>query len=265
MGEPVATTILYACSSKQYRSNEHFVAEHTLGYMITGEMKFFLHDKTISCEQGSIGLLRKNQLVKALKIPPVNGEYKSINIFLTQEILMAYAKENNIKADASIKVSAVELPTDNIFLKGYFQSLMPYCLANEPLSHALSVLKTKEAIELILKIKPDIKNILFDFSEPHKIDLEAFMSRNFSYNASLANFAKLTGRSLAAFKRDFEKIFHTSPGVWLLQRRLQEAYYLIAEKKKKPSDIYLDVGFENLSHFSHAFKKLYGVAPSLIA
>jgi len=30
----------------------------------------------------------------------------------------------------------------------------------------------------------------------------------------------------------------------------------------KVSDVYLEVGFENLSHFSSAYKKQYGIAPS---
>jgi AraC-like DNA-binding protein len=80
----------------------------------------------------------------------------------------------------------------------------------------------------------------------------------------LQRFAYLTGRSLATFKRDFEKIFHLSPSRWLQQRRLQEAHYLIKEKGKAVSDVYLDLGFEDLSHFSFVFKKKYGVAPSKI-
>ncbi|MEO8414595.1 MAG: SDR family NAD(P)-dependent oxidoreductase [Ginsengibacter sp.] len=127
-------------------------------------------------------------------------------------------------------------------------------------------LKELEAFGIkTLTIRPGLKNLLFDFSEPHKIDPEAFMNRNFTYNVPLSNFAKLSGRSLAGFKRDFEKIFNTSPGNWLQQRRLKkEAYFLIREKGKKPSDIYLDVGFENLSHFPYAFKNAYGLAPSIV-
>jgi len=109
-----------------------------------------------------------------------------------------------------------------------------------------------------------MKDILFDFSEPGKIDLEAFMNKNFHFNVELNRFAYLTGRSLATFKRDFEKIFHMSPSRWLLQRRLREAHYMIKEKGKAASDVYLELGFEDLSHFSFAFKKAYGVAPSRV-
>lgn len=91
------------------------------------------------------------------------------------------------------------------------------------------------------------------------------MRKNFMFNVSLNRFAYLTGRSLATFKRDFEKFFFlTSPSRWLQQQRLAQAYHLIREKGRRPSDVYLEVGFEDLSHFSFAFKKAYGIAPSLV-
>ncbi|HEV2481618.1 MAG TPA: AraC family transcriptional regulator, partial [Puia sp.] len=71
-----------------------------------------------------------------------------------------------------------------------------------------------------------------------------------------------TGRSLAGFKRDFQKTFGMSPRQWLLEKRLTEARHLIERKNKRPSGIYLDLGFESLSHFSHAFKKKFGKAPT---
>jgi AraC-like DNA-binding protein len=109
-----------------------------------------------------------------------------------------------------------------------------------------------------------LKNVLFDFSAPYKIDLEAFMQKNYHFNVGLERFAYLTGRSLATFKRDFERIFHSSPRKWLQNRRLQEAYYLIAQKHQRANDVYLDLGFEDLSHFSFAFKKQFGFAPGTL-
>ncbi|WP_460582710.1 helix-turn-helix domain-containing protein [Hymenobacter arcticus] len=125
-------------------------------------------------------------------------------------------------------------------------------------------LKVREALLLLLQTNPELQAVLFDFTEPGKIDLAAFMEKNFQFNVALSRFAYLTGRSLATFKRDFERLFRLSPSRWLVRRRLQEAHYLLKEQGKTPSEVYLDVGFEDLSHFSFAFKKLYGAAPSKI-
>ena len=88
------------------------------------------------------------------------------------------------------------------------------------------------------------------------------MNRNFKFNVSVERFAYLTGRSLSAFKRDFKATFNETPNRWIVKKRLQEAYFLIDKKKKKPSEIYLDLGFEALSHFSFAFKKQFRLTPS---
>lgn len=90
------------------------------------------------------------------------------------------------------------------------------------------------------------------------------MEENYQYNLSLARFAYLSGRSLASYKRDFEQVYQLSPGKWLLNRRLEEAGKLLKQKGKKPAEIYLSLGFEDLSHFSRAFKKKYGMSPSKI-
>jgi AraC-like DNA-binding protein len=101
-----------------------------------------------------------------------------------------------------------------------------------------------------------------DFSEPHKIDLEKFMISNYHFNVPVEKFAQLTGRSLAGFKRDFQKVFDMAPRQWLQEKRLMEARYLIEKKNQKPSAIYLDLGFESLSHFSHSFKRKFGKTPT---
>ena len=61
------------------------------------------------------------------------------------------------------------------------------------------------------------------------------------------------------------KVFGTTPGNWLKKKRLDEAYFQISHHNQKPSDVYLEVGFEDLSHFSFAFKKEYGKTPTEVA
>ncbi|RZK36076.1 MAG: AraC family transcriptional regulator [Hymenobacter sp.] len=130
---------------------------------------------------------------------------------------------------------------------------------------ALLTLKVREALLILPQSHPALQDVLFDFAEPGKIDSEAFMQKNFRFNVALSRFAYLTGRSLATFKRDFAKLFCLSPSRWLVQRRLQEAHYLLTEQGKIPFGVYLEVGVEDLSHFFFAFKKAYGLAPSRLA
>jgi AraC-like DNA-binding protein len=94
-----------------------------------------------------------------------------------------------------------------------------------------------------------------DFSEPGKIDLADFMEKNYKFNMPLDRFSYLTGRSLTTFKRDFKNIYGVTPQRWLTEKRLKLAYYLLSEGNHKPAEIYREAGFENLSHFSFAFKK----------
>lgn len=256
--------IVYSCYSTRSREGEQYAAEHTLTYQVAGSLILNDGSKEHLLDEGSLRFVKRNQLLKFTKQPPEHGDFKSLAIYLTQQALKNISMEWGITAEhKQYDKSVVHLPT-NTLLKGYIDSLLVYQQNGSLNNQQLVELKIKEGILLLLQVKPELKNILFDFNEPHKIDLEVFMNKNFHFNVTLDRFAYLTGRSLATFKRDFERMFGSTPGRWLLHKRLQEAYYLIKEKGKSASDIYLDLGFEDLSHFSFAFKKEYGEAPSKI-
>lgn len=96
----------------------------------------------------------------------------------------------------------MELASNQLY-KSYLDSLKPYEQLAEPGNESLLALKLREAAMLLLKSNPELKDVLFDFSEPGKLDLEVFMNRNFHFKVEMKRFVYLTGRSLAIFKRDF--------------------------------------------------------------
>ncbi|HEY1039478.1 MAG TPA: AraC family transcriptional regulator [Bacteroidia bacterium] len=256
---------LYSCVHEKKRGVEQFVEEHAFGYLVAGETHFHTPDGTVLCKEGTIGFVKRNQLIKTMKVPPAQGEYKAVNIILDQEFLRRYASEHNIKPSGHYTGNPLLELKPNAFIKGYFDSILPYFDEPEQMTDSLAQLKMTEGLELLLKYSPEARAMLFDFNEPFKIDLEAYMNKNYTYNVALAQFAKLTGRSLATFKRDFQKTFDASPERWLQKKRLEHAHFLISKKKQAPGEAYLDVGFENLSHFSTAFKKFFGYTPSSLA
>ena len=259
----INSTILYSCYTTVERSTEQFVQDHCMCYIESGSLEFRLTDQKIFYQEGEAFFIRRNVLAKATKHPAANGEFKSIAIYFSQEILKEISLQKAIQNETDTQqITPVFTLTVDRLLGNYFESLPAY--EQEDATSSLIRLKLEEGILLLLNRQPALKSILFDFNIPGKIDLELFMNKNFRFNVAINRFASLTGRSLATFKRDFEKIYNISPRKWLQNRRLEEAKYLIKEKGMKPSDVYLEVGFEDLSHFSFAFKKTFGTAPSLI-
>lgn len=254
--------ILYSCYAHVSREGEQFIPSHIFGYILSGSTQVYVNGKTYTFHEGDFRFLRKNQLSKFVKLPPSGGEFRTVSIGMDQNTLRGLAAEYGSGAAGNYKGESALLLKPNELFKNYISSLKPYLDSVTEVSPALIALKVKEAAMILLETNPELKDVLFDFSEPGKIDLEAYMNEHYRFNVDISRFAYLTGRSLATFKRDFEGIFHTSPNRWLQQMRLTDAYYLIKEKGWKLSDVYLEVGFKDLSHFSFAFKKAYGITPS---
>lgn len=92
-------------------------------------------------------------------------------------------------------------------------------------------------------------------------DLQDIMERNYLYNLSLEEYARLCHRSLAKFKRDFDAVFGMPPGRWLLEKRLEYARCLLLNSTKPVADVVLESGFTNVAHFDRVFKKCFGESP----
>lgn len=242
---------------------EQFIPDHVFLYVTRGAIAAYDGSKTYTLRQGDYCLVRKNRLAR------YNSEkgsgFDRIFFCFEEDFLRGFQERHKVTAtkydreDTFVKIN----PTEKI--PDFIQSLKPYTDAAGRLEAAFEDVKYEELLIILLQNQPALAGILFDYSRPEKINLEEFMNRNYKFNVSNERFAWLTGRSLSAFKRDFRATFGTSPGQWLTRRRLKEAYILIEKENKRASEIYLDLGFQDLSHFSLAFKKLFGVRPTEVA
>jgi AraC-like DNA-binding protein len=237
---------------------------HMLVWFISGETKIIQADKSYLFKAGDIFLIPRNHLATIINYPKDGLPHKAVVMHLTKERLKNFysnieIREKNIQEETKI-YSFEKHP----LLESCLASLIPYFEVKESFPENIAALKITEAISILREIDKNIDSVLADFEEPGKIDLVNFMERNYMFNMSLDKFGYLTGRSLSTFNRDFRKIFQTTPQRWLTQKRLELAFYHLSEKNKKPSDVFMEVGFEDFSHFSYAFKKQYGFAPSLV-
>jgi AraC-like DNA-binding protein len=261
--EIIPGVIFYAYLSTKRKERVGFMSHNTLVLQVSGLFTLETAGQKISMRRGEMLLIGKNQLGQITKTPLPDEDYETIVISLQEDLLRKIALEEQIEIKQKYSGPPNILIPGNDFLQGYFQSIIPYVRnPSAKLTDAMVILKVNEGVKLLLHTMPELKAFLFDFSEPYKIDLEKFMLSNFHFNVPVEKFAQLTGRSLAGFKRDFQKTFGMAPRHWLQEKRLTEARHLIEHRHKKASAIYLDLGFESLSHFSYSFKKRFGKAPT---
>lgn len=152
-------------------------------------------------------------------------------------------------------------------LVSFFHSMSSYFRGTQEPDASLLELKFKELI-LIIADNPKNAELLSYFcsllQEPASVSLQRIMDDNYCFNLKLSQYAELSNRSLSGFKRDFQKQFHTTPGKWLLEKRLMHAKHLLSNLDKTVSEAAFESGFESPSHFSRAFKFRYGATPTSV-
>jgi AraC-like DNA-binding protein len=247
----------------KFFKTEVIFEHHILVWFISGETKIIQADARYTFKAGDIFLIPRNQLTTIINYPTEGKPHKAVAMYITRERLQDFYTRHKATGIAS-PLQKVHIFRKHPLLKSCLASLIPYFDLEESLPADIASIKIEEAISILRSIDRDMDSLLANFEEPGKINITEFMERHYMFNMTLAKFSYLTGRSVATFRRDFKKAFNTTPQKWLTERRLELAHYQIEEKQGKPIDVYYEVGFENLSHFSHAFKKHFGYAPNAI-
>ena len=259
--------IFLACTEDNHTVFENIIPEHILVYVYNGTMEVSTAEGTITIARGQAALLGRNQLAKFIKKPGDHASYKAATVFLDQPFLKKFYEFIVDAPSGKERRVSVVLFKSHPLLENLFRSVLLFSdLGESVVPLDLAQLKMQEAVTLLRLLDHSTDDILLDFSEPHKINLKDFMQKNFMFNIPLSRFAYLTGRSLATFKRDFRKAFHVPPQKWLTESRLEYARFLIIERHMRPSNAFVEAGFENFSHFTFAFKNFFGYnASSLVS
>lgn len=197
-----------------------------------------------------------------------DDEYCMLGFFLSDELIRETYEE--IRGKAPLKISstrdplaftAAEVQPSN-FLEGFFYSMLNYFRGKDrPPDHIL-VLKLKELLITLMNCDPMLTAYFNTLADTGRPSLAQIIEKNFCFNLRLEDYAELTHRSLSTFKRDFQQHFNESPGKWLLKRRVHHAAHLIANSNLNLTQVALESGFEDLSHFSRSFKSIMGTSPS---
>jgi AraC family transcriptional regulator, exoenzyme S synthesis regulatory protein ExsA len=198
----------------------------------------------------------------------IDSNYRSLVFFFNEKLLKEFVGQH-LELFEHISPLTTEI-FDNLLvleitesLDKFTESIFPYfTLETAYLNHFLR-LKLQELLLHILEIdhSQQFKNILFSLYKGEKADLNYLMNSYYLKPFSLEELSRLSGRSLSAFKRDFQEEFNTSPALWIKHKRLEYAILQLEKTHKNVSEISMEIGYESVSHFIKAFKEKFGITP----
>lgn len=242
----------------------HRSSDFAINYVHSGEMILDNGTEKIHVRKGECVFIPRDHRITMQKKTYAGERYCGIFMKFTRSFLKEmYVKLllNRVRTVSKLDGGVIKLPR-TVELASLFASMTPYLDPEVTPRDNFMELKLQEGLMALLAIDERFVPTMFDFNEPWKIDILGFMEENYMCDLSMEEIAHYTGRSLATFKRDFRKISELTPEKWLIRRRLDQAYSLLKGGGRKVADVYAEVGFRNPSHFSTAFKKMYGKSPT---
>lgn len=196
----------------------------------------------------------------------MDEQYCMLGFIITDDLIREVF--NDIKGKLALNTIPVN-PTftgvevqKTALLNSYFDSMLAYFRGYKRPPDPILLLKVKELLITLMDSDSELKHYFASVAGNNKPSLKEIMENNYCFNLKLDEYADLTNRSLSSFKRDFQKEFGEPPGKWLNKKRISRAANLILNTQMNITQVALESGFEDLSHFSRTFKKSTGSNPS---
>lgn len=243
--------------SSMYQSNDFLFI-----YILTGNGETLINEKKFRADKGNGFIIARNKQItfKSNKSSPL----LMVHVHLSESEIENYLLHNAPlpSSHESNDMNCIQQIPNHLLLRIFAVGIETGINQGFHANARLTFLKVQECINILIFLRPELHFWFLLMNHPQKIDLKEFMERYFRYNRPLEQLAQAAGRSLSTFRRDFLKEFGTTPSKWLLTKRLNEAYKLITQEKRKPSSFLSELGFESFSHFSRSFKTLFGIQPT---
>jgi len=192
-------------------------------------------------------------------------QYHSIIAFFPGHLVNNFLAKHHIPINAGNPAQNVDpyiYFSSTPYLNEYLRGIEALIKAGHTLSYKVALHKLEELLLVIYELFPaQLINMFSRNQDKTAVALKNLIENNLFNKLTLDELAFLANRSRSSFKRDFEKTYSISPQKYIRERKLETACSELA-KGKQASELYNAYGYENLSNFSTAFKKKFGVTPA---
>lgn len=236
--------------------NQVIFSRTAVSFVLNGQKEIFRAGERTIIRGGQVLLIPEGHSLIA-EHSLNDDKYNSFIIFFPAQLAADFlaAQKSTVKgitAPAFLHFNATP------HLAGYANSLQQLVNGDHQLSQAMAQHKLHELFLALYELFPEKFAALF--SNQQQLSLKKLVEDHLFHNLTIEELAFLANRSLSSFKRDFERAYGLSPQKYIRESKLEAARGEL-ERGKQATELYHLYGYDNLSNFSTAFKRKFGITP----
>ncbi|MFK7000169.1 helix-turn-helix domain-containing protein [Flavobacterium oreochromis] len=253
---------IYFYNAQQSTKNIPVTFTHNvLCFLLNGHKEVISNQNNISIQNDQFFLLQSGNSLMTERLIGESG-YNSILFFFSDHFLndILFKKQIQLPKATHSNQAVLDLHKD-AYVCLFEKSLI---LLKNDFNQALHLthIKLEEILLYLLNKEPERISSFFQNTlsrDKHK-SIKDIIQQHENNHLTIEELAFLSNMSISTFKRKFTEIYQISPKKYFISKKMEKARNELM-LNKRPSDLYHELGYENLSAFSNEFKKYYGVSP----
>ena len=238
------------------------LSKNTFSFLQNGTKEVFFGNSTRLINNSQFSLMKAGDSLTIEKSYNDEMQYRSILLFFSNESVFNFIRKFQLKPQDNASYASMYSFDYDLYVKGFTKSILNISKLSKSIQQNILDAKFEEIMLYLIATKG--VNFIYSLISNSDNSTQKFIQiveNNIEKKLSIKELSFLTNMSESSFKRVFKKHFQSSPGKWFREKRLEHSAFLLRNKSKRPSDIYQEIGYENLSNFTQAFKIKFGVTP----
>ncbi|MFH6997457.1 helix-turn-helix domain-containing protein [Flavobacterium sp. FlaQc-57] len=248
-------------NSKGISKQQITLNQNIFSFLIEGTKEVIFDNSALAIDNSKFLVMKSGNCLMTEKLSDVSN-YRSVLLFFTNEMVSRFVRKIELNKIESMVCKSVYAFDYDEFLKRFVYSLVDILKLSKDLQKKILEVKFEEIMFYLMeKYGAEFLYSLTINSDNATQKFIQVMENSHLNKLTLKELSFLCNMSVSTFKREFEKHYSESPIKWFQNKRLEFAHYLLQKEQKKPSEVYFEIGYENLSSFTQAYKLKYGVTP----
>lgn len=256
-------TEVYDYESTQEISKQQIILnKNTFSFLQEGTKEVFFDNSSYSINNSQFLLMKSGHCLMTEKLSNTQEYYRSVLLFFSNEAVLNFIRKYKIESiESEIIFSAYSFEYDS-FIKKFVNSLLDISKLSKSTQKNILDSKFNEIMLYLIEVKglDFLYSLLNNFDNQTQKFIQVIENNKLN-KLTLKELAFISNMSVSTFKREFKKHYHSSPSKWFQEKRLEHSAFLLKNSSKRPSDIFEEIGYENLSNFIQAFKVKFGMTP----